>query len=98
MIFFDSKEVGREIHTTLVIGDVRGTGLMLATEIIKDGNPHKATASAVQQACLARNLLLQNCGTYGNVIRWIPPLVVTKEQIEEAIEIFAQAFDEVMSE
>lgn len=102
----NAAERGEQLRTRLkdiqkkypVIEDVRGQGLMMATEIIKDGKPDKATATAVQQACLARNLLLLTCGTYGNVIRWIPPLVVEKEQIEEAIEIFKNAFDEVMSE
>jgi 4-aminobutyrate aminotransferase len=99
----NAAERGEQLLTRLrkiqkkypIIGDVRGKGLMIATEFMRDSNPDKATANAVQQACLARNLLLLTCGTYGNVIRWIPPLVVTKEQIEEAIEIFTQAFEEV---
>ena len=45
----------------------------------------------MQQACLAENLLLLTCGTYGNVIRWIPPLVVTAEEIDEALDIFGRA-------
>ena len=59
-------------------------GLMIATEFTRDGKPDKDTAKAVQQACLARDLLLLTCGTYDNVIRWIPPLIVTEAQIEEA--------------
>ncbi|HIE57123.1 MAG TPA: aspartate aminotransferase family protein, partial [Anaerolineales bacterium] len=53
------------------IRDVRGRGLMVATEF-----EDKPTTKAVQDACLERGLLLLTCGTYGNVIRWIPPLVV----------------------
>ncbi len=61
-----------------IIGDVRGRGLMVATEFTTpDGQPDAASTTAVQQACLKRNLLLLNCGSYKNVIRWIPPLVVT---------------------
>ena len=41
--------------------------------------------------CLEQDLLLLTCGTYGNVIRWIPPLVVTLEQIEIALDIFDRA-------
>jgi 4-aminobutyrate aminotransferase-like enzyme len=48
----------------------------------------------VQKACLARNLLLLTCGAYGNVIRWIPPLVVTGAQIDEALGIFNEAMAE----
>ena len=79
-----------------IIGDVRGLGLMIATEFTRNGEPDKETAVAVQKACLKRNLLLLTCGTYENVIRWIPPLIVTKEQIEDALSIFKQALNEVI--
>lgn len=75
-----------------VIGDVRGLGLMVATEFTTpNGAPDPATAAAVQKACIERNLLLLTCGSYGNVIRWIPPLVVTASQIDEALGIFHEA-------
>ncbi len=74
-----------------MIGDVRGRGLMVGVEFAKDGHPDKDAAKAVQKACLERDLLLLTCGTYDNVIRWIPPLVVTQAQIEEALGIFAEA-------
>ena len=79
-----------------VIGDVRGLGLMIATEFKVDGKPDKALTKAVQDACLKRNLLLLSCGTYGNVIRWIPPLVVNAQQIDEALGIFEEALSEVV--
>jgi 4-aminobutyrate aminotransferase len=78
-----------------VIGDVRGLGLMAATEFTSDGKPDQETAKSVQKACLDRNLLLLTCGTFENVIRWIPPLIVSKEQIDEAVSIFEQAITEV---
>jgi 4-aminobutyrate aminotransferase len=74
------------------IGDVRGRGLMVATEFTTaDNQPDAAMASAVQQACLKHNLLLLTCGSYGNVLRWIPPLVVTQAQIDEALTTFNEA-------
>ncbi len=77
-----------------VIGDVRGRGLMVATEFSKsDGTPDKDTAKAVANACLKQNLLLLTCGTYENVIRWIPPLIVSEVQIAEAAAIFEKALD-----
>jgi 4-aminobutyrate aminotransferase-like enzyme len=72
------------------LGDVRGRGLMVAAEF-KDS----ATAKAVQQACLRRNLLLLTCGTYENVIRWIPPLIVNAAQVDEAVSIFKEALHEI---
>lgn len=74
-----------------VLGDVRGRGLMLGCEFTHDGKPIAEAAVAVQKGCLERHLLLLTCGTYGNVIRWIPPLVVNDSQIDEAVEIFAEA-------
>lgn len=74
------------------MGDVRGIGLMAAVEFTKpDGSPDPDTMSKVQKACLADRLLLLGCGSYKNVIRWIPPLVVSEEEIDEALEIFARA-------
>jgi 4-aminobutyrate aminotransferase len=78
-----------------IIGDVRGQGLMAATEFTMNDEPDHSTSKAVQQACLNTNLLLLTCGTYENVIRWIPPLIVTEEQIEEALTIFEQALKEI---
>lgn len=75
-----------------IIGDVRGLGLMVATEFV--GEHHgKDAASAVQRACLDANLLLLTCGTYGNIIRWIPPLIVTQQQIDTAVDIFTRAVE-----
>ncbi len=81
-----------------VIGDVRGRGLMVATEFTDEhGRPDPDTAKAVAQAALEDRLMLLTCGAYGNVIRWIPPLIVTDEQIDEALDIFARALASVVS-
>ena len=74
-----------------LIGDVRGRGLMIGTEFTRDGKPDAGAAKAVQRVCLDRKLLLLTCGTYDNVIRWIPPLVVNEAQIDDALAIFAEA-------
>ncbi len=80
-----------------VIGDVRGLGLMVGVEFRgPDRKPDKATTKAVVQACFERKLMLLTCGTYDNVIRWIPPLVVTEEQIDEAINIFNDSLKSVV--
>jgi 4-aminobutyrate aminotransferase len=79
-----------------IIGDVRGLGLMVATEFTSEGQPATTTAKAVVKAAQAAGLLLLTCGTYDNVIRWIPPLVVTGDEIEEALDIFAGALDKTI--
>lgn len=75
-----------------VLGDVRGLGLMVGCEFTRpDGLPATELVKEIIGQCLNQNLLLLNCGTYSNVVRWIPPLVVTKEQIETALGIFEEA-------
>lgn len=75
-----------------VMGDVRGRGLMVGIEFSdEDRNPDADTTEAVLNGCIKNNLLLLNCGSYKNVIRWIPPLIVTQEQIDEAMNIFSEA-------
>ncbi len=79
-----------------VIGDVRGLGLMIGVEFRdQDRRPDKATTKAVVQACFERKLMLLTCGTYDNVIRWIPPLIVSEKQVDEAINIFVEALKSV---
>jgi 4-aminobutyrate aminotransferase len=80
-----------------VIGDVRGLGLMIGAEFrTPDRKPDKTTTKAVVNACLERKLMLLTCGTYDNVIRWIPPLVVTEKEIEEAADIFVDALKSIV--
>ena len=74
------------------IGEVRGRGLMLASEFTTaDGEPDGATAARAHQAAAERGLLLLTCGPRGNVVRMIPPLVVTAEQVDEAVGLWRQA-------
>ncbi len=71
---------------------MRGLGLMIGMEFTVNGKPaDKAIIKKVVHACEEAGLLLLTCGTYDNVIRWIPPLIVTEEQIHEALGIFENA-------
>ncbi len=75
------------------IGEVRGLGLMVGVEFGKPGAPDTATAKAVDKAAFERGLMLLTCGTFDNIIRWIPPLVVNEQQMDEALNLFASALD-----
>lgn len=59
------------------------------------GRPDKPTAKAVRQACQDRGLLLLTCGPYDNTIRWVPPLIVTQVQMEEALRIWEEALGQL---
>jgi 4-aminobutyrate aminotransferase len=78
-----------------VMADVRGLGLMIGCEFTTPaGEPDAAAAKAVQKACMREGLLLLTCGTYDNVIRWVPPLNVTWEQLSEGLAIFEAALSQ----
>jgi 4-aminobutyrate aminotransferase len=75
------------------IGDVRGLGLMIGTEFVKDREtrePDGETCETVIQRCADEGLLILSCGTEHNVIRWIPPIDVTAAEIDEALGIFGR--------
>ncbi len=75
-----------------LIGDVRGFGLMIGSEFTTNNKPaDKAIVKAVIHACEDRGLLLLSCGTYDNIIRWIPPLIVNETQVNDALGIFTEA-------
>jgi 4-aminobutyrate aminotransferase len=75
------------------IGDVRGKGLMVGTEFVKNGSHPKAKPMVkdIVHAAEENNLLLLTCGTYDNTIRWIPPLNVSSGQINDGLKIFEDA-------
>lgn len=74
------------------IADVRGLGLMVGSEFRDaNGKPDKKTTKAVQRECLDRNMMLLTAGPWDNTIRWIPPLIVTEAQMNEALNIFESA-------
>ena len=75
------------------VGDVRGLGLMIAAELTcADGTPDAARTSAVMAHCLEHaHLVLMSCGADGNVVRFMPPLVVSEAEIDIALSAFDQA-------
>lgn len=79
-----------------VIGEVRGLGLMVGVEFtLATGEPDGATAKAVMKQCLSDGLMLLTCGTYGNVVRWIPPLIIEDSHLDQALTIFKNAMNQV---
>jgi len=80
-----------------VIGDVRGRGAMLAVELVKPGTtePNVEVTSAVLAACHAEGVLVLTAGTYGNVLRFLPPLTMPEELLDEALAIIDKAFASV---
>ena len=80
-----------------LIGEVRGLGLMIGVELVKDEKltPATSEADAIRDALLRQGVLVGVGGVYGNVIRFQPPLIITRPQIDRAIDAFATALQEV---
>jgi 4-aminobutyrate aminotransferase len=96
----NSKTVGAYLQNCLndlkekydVIGDVRGLGMMLGVEFVTDKHslkPAPELRDKIEYACYERGLIILGCGN--NTIRWSPPLILSKENVDVAIEIFDDA-------
>jgi 4-aminobutyrate aminotransferase len=75
------------------VGDVRGLGLMIGIELVEDEEsrtPDPQAFAAVQRHCLDNGLIIIDCGPTGNIIRFIPPLVSTAEELDWAIDLIDQ--------
>ncbi len=77
------------------IGDVRGRGAMIAVEIVVPGTtePDAASTAAVAKVCHAAGVVVLTAGTYGNVLRFLPPLSMPEHLLDEALTVIEQAFE-----
>jgi 4-aminobutyrate aminotransferase/(S)-3-amino-2-methylpropionate transaminase len=80
-----------------VIGDIRGRGAMMAIELVEPGTttPNAAATAKVNAACHAEGVLTLTCGTFGNVFRFLPPLVIEHALVHEAMDVLDKALADV---
>ncbi|RLC20567.1 MAG: 4-aminobutyrate--2-oxoglutarate transaminase, partial [Deltaproteobacteria bacterium] len=81
-----------------IIGDVRGKGPMLGLELVKDRvtkEPAAEEAKKLVQLCYEKGLIILSCGNYGNVIRTLMPLVITKEELDTGLSILEESFQDL---
>ncbi|HEY4604679.1 MAG TPA: aminotransferase class III-fold pyridoxal phosphate-dependent enzyme, partial [Blastococcus sp.] len=78
------------------IGDVRGRGAMIAVEIVRPGTlePDAELTGRIARACHARGVVVLTAGTFGNVLRFLPPLVIGQDLLAEALDVLDDAFAE----
>ncbi len=92
-----AKKLGETLRKTFlefqqkydIIGDVRGLGPMIAMELVRDRRtkePAPEETKALVSSCYERGVIILSCGTYGNVIRFLMPLVITDEQLGKGLE------------
>lgn len=82
-----------------IIGDIRGLGAMLVVEFVKDRKtkePDMDFAMAVIRKCVSNGLILIRAGLYTNCIRFLPPIVITDEQLNEGMDVIEQAIEDVL--
>jgi len=80
-----------------VVGDVRGRGAMMAIEFVEAGtlNPNAPAVDSVVKHCHLNGVLVLNAGTFGNVIRFLPPLAITDAQLHEALDILEEGISKL---
>ena len=80
-----------------VIGDVRGRGAMVAVELVEPGGttPNPAVTAAIAAGCHAEGVVVLTCGTFGNVLRFLPPLVMPEHLLDEAMGVLEKVLAEV---
>ncbi|GAA1649177.1 4-aminobutyrate--2-oxoglutarate transaminase [Georgenia ruanii] len=78
------------------VGDVRGRGAMVAVELVDPAtkDPDAALAKNVAAAAHAAGVIVLTCGTYGNVLRFLPPLSISDELLAEGLDVLVHAFEE----
>ncbi|HEX5856678.1 MAG TPA: 4-aminobutyrate--2-oxoglutarate transaminase [Microbacterium sp.] len=96
-----AREVGARVTERLTgmqaadprIGDVRGRGAMVAAEFVDPatGEPDAALTGRVAKAAIAQGVIVLTCGTYGNVIRFLPPLAIPDALLDEGLDVVAAA-------
>lgn len=103
-----SLEIGEKVQTTYkewmdkydVIGDVRGLGGMIGIEFVTDKEsktPNGEIVSKIVKNAVEKGLMLENSGTYGQVIRFLAPLVMTDEQLKAGLEIFEESIKKALN-
>ena len=78
-----------------VIGDIRGRGAMIAVELVQPGTtePNPTLAGAIAKACHAQGVVVLTAGTYGNVLRFLPPLVIPQHLLSEGLDVIENVID-----
>lgn len=88
----------QEIESLSIVGDIRGKGLMIGIEIVKNKKmktPSDKLADSIRRECYQRGVLVEVGGHYNNVIRFLPPLVITKELAETGVSLVKDAIKAV---
>jgi 4-aminobutyrate aminotransferase / (S)-3-amino-2-methylpropionate transaminase / 5-aminovalerate transaminase len=97
-----ARHIGKILNESLtalakkypIIGEVRGRGAMQAIELVEAGTktPNPAALASVIKYCQSKGVLILTAGTYGNVIRFLPPIVISDELLKDALAVLEEGF------
>ena len=90
-------ELGSLTESSPIVGELRGRGAMMALEFVKPGSkePNADAAQQIAAKCLEQGVVILTCGTFGNNVRLLPPLVIDFDLLREGLRIFSKAIEEV---
>ena len=90
------EELGSLAESSPIVGELRGRGAMMALEFVKPGSkePNADAAKQIAARCLEQGVVILTCGTFGNNVRLLPPLVIDFDLLREGLQIFAKAIAE----
>ncbi len=102
-----SMQIGKQITDRLnqmkdkfdIIGDVRGLGAMVAVEFVKDRGtkePYSEIIKKIVEQCYQKGVLIMSAGIFSNVIRFLPPLVMTQDQVAYGMDVLEAAIQDVI--
>ncbi|MCT1617072.1 4-aminobutyrate--2-oxoglutarate transaminase [Kocuria indica] len=91
-----NEELGSLAESSPIVGELRGRGAMMALEFVKPGSkePNADAAKQIAAKCLEQGVVILTCGTFGNNVRLLPPLVIDFDLLREGLRIFAKAIEE----
>ena len=91
------EELGSLAESSPIVGELRGRGAMMALEFVKPRSkePNADAAQQIAAKCLEQGVVILTCGTFGNNVRLLPPLVIDFDLLREGLRIFSKALEEV---
>lgn len=94
-----NEELGSLAESSPIVGELRGRGAMMALEFVKPGSkePNADAAKQIAAKCLEQGVVILTCGTFGNNVRLLPPLVIDFDLLRDGLRVFAKAIQEAVA-
>ncbi len=90
------EELGDLAESSPIVGELRGRGAMMALEFVEPGSkkPNADAAKQIAAKCMEQGVVILTCGTFGNNVRLLPPLVIDFDLLRDGLRVFVKAIEE----